>query len=146
MSGNLRKAKKLLDENDLTCALVSNAQTYTSVVRGIAPLIFCYRNKKIESSFSAADKVVGKGAAFLYVLLGAKEVFAKVISKPALEVLKKGGVCVTYDELVDYIKNRTKDGCCPMEFAVRDIYEASEEVVCILENEIERLKNNVKEI
>jgi hypothetical protein len=70
--------------------------------------------------FSAADKVVGKATAFLYVKLGVKAVYARVISKPALEVLKTHNIVAEYDTLVDNIINRKGDGFCPFELAVLD--------------------------
>jgi hypothetical protein len=72
------------------------------------------------SGYVAADKVIGKGAAFLYILLKIKEIHANVISEPALAVLKDKGVKVFYEELVPMIRNRDNTGFCPMEQAVLD--------------------------
>ena len=86
----------------------------------------------------AADKVVGKAAAYLYVLLGVRFVHAAVISKPALDVFACHGIEVEYDTLVDAIQNRTKTGFCPMERAVWTVDEP-EKVPNLLKKELDRL-------
>lgn len=141
MTDNLKKAKQLLEENNFTCVLLGKDSVYTSTVRGIKPLIQCYRENKIEAGFCAADKVVGKGAAILYVLMGARTVYAKVISIPAKKMLEDSGAEVFYDVMVEAIKNRDGSGFCPMETAVRAVNKPSEEAVCILENTLEKLSN-----
>ena len=73
-----------------------------------------------------ADKVVGKAAAYLYVLLGVRKVYAAVISRPALDVLERYNIGIVYDMLVPAIRNRTDTGFCPMETAVLDIDDANE--------------------
>lgn len=64
---------------------------------------------------SVADKVIGKGAAALMALGGVKEVWAGVISRPALELLEKAGIPVSYGKLVEGIANRAGTGPCPVE-------------------------------
>lgn len=98
---------------------------YTSTLRGVSPLLEWLDAKTDMRGFSAADRVVGKAAAFLYVLLGAKAVYADVMSRPALEVLVKNGIGAEYGKLVDAIFNRTNTGYCPMEMAVWDIEDAA---------------------
>lgn len=62
-----------------------------------------------------ADKVVGKGAAALMTLGRVKEVYAELISEPALLLLKQEGIGVSYGQLVPHIINRTGTGMCPVE-------------------------------
>lgn len=131
METDLEKACRMLDEQQLTCAFVLDDAVYISGERGVKPLLDCYYAKNMPAGFSAADKVVGKAAAFMYVLLGVKEVYVQVLSRPALEVLQKFGIAVTYGELVDAIKNRTGTGFCPMETAVLAIEEPAEALSAI---------------
>ena len=77
-----------------TCAAADGSTLLTSEKRGVAPLLGWLEQGYHLSDFTAADKVVGKGAAFLYLLLGVKYLYAGVISRPALELLKKNGVFV----------------------------------------------------
>lgn len=139
----LEKAKQLLKQEQFTCVLIKDGNVYSSRQRGIQPLLSCYKEKKMELGCSAADKVVGKAAAFFYVLLGTKELYADVISKPALEVLEKAGIPVSFGKMVPAIVNRTGDGFCPMETAVWEL-ENPLDAVPAVEAAIERLKNNNK--
>ena len=126
MQRNLEQAKTLLIEQQLTCVVLCETRTYTSTQRGIAPLMQWLKEGVDMQGAYVADKVVGKAAAYLYVLLGVREVYAAVISRPALDVLQRYNIGIVYDMLVPAIRNRTDTGFCPMETAVLDIDDANE--------------------
>lgn len=134
---DLEKAKELLEDVKATCAFVKNEESFYSLERGVAPLLKLLREEKSLAGFSAADKVVGKAAAFLYVLLKVERLYAGVISKYALEVLDKYGVTVEYGQLVEAIRNRRGDGFCPMEMAVLHIDDPNEAVEAVLRKQEE---------
>lgn len=116
------RAIALLGEG-YTCALVGEKRTLYSTKRGVAPLLsWLEAGENCEETF-AADKVVGRAAAFLYVLLGVKEVYALVISEGAEEVFLRFKVAYSFEERVPAIRNRAGDGFCPMEQAVLSIDE-----------------------
>ena len=121
---DLEKSRDLLHTGEYTCALCRGNEHYTSILRGVKPLVEWLESGNDLRGFSAADKVVGKGAAFLYVLLGVRSVYSHVISIPALEVLQSHGINVEYDTLVEHIINRRGDGFCPFEVTVMDINDA----------------------
>lgn len=123
---DLIKAKELLLSGDYTCVVCKNNSIYTSKLRGVKPLFNWYTDKMDFSGFSAADKVVGKGAAFLYVMLNVKNIYAGVISSSALEVLQKHHIDVEYKMSVDNIINRKGNGICPFEAAVLNIEDKDE--------------------
>ena len=112
------KAKKLLEENGYTCVLLKDNKEFFSRERGVKPLLNLIDSQEDFSGFFASDKVVGKAASMLYILLKVKEIFAEVISEPALEILQKNGIKIFYNNLVKRIENRNKDGFCPMEEVV----------------------------
>ena len=118
---NLEKAKQLLLTGEYTCVLVGENNILTSVHRGVRPLVEWLKSGTHVRGYSAADKVVGRATAYLYVLLGVRELYATVISRPALEVLTAHAIPVEYCQCVDNIINRTGDGICPFEEAVMDI-------------------------
>lgn len=64
---------------------------------------------------SVADKVIGLGAAFLLVKGGVAEVYAEVISRPAVSKLQDAGISLSYGKTVDHIINREGTGICPVE-------------------------------
>ncbi len=115
---DLEKAKKELLSGDFTCVLCRENEEFTATARGVKPLVVWYESGRNFSGFCAADKVVGKATAFLYVLLKVKAVYANVMSKAALQVLESGGITAEYGELVENIINRQGDGICPFEAAV----------------------------
>ena len=118
MNNELNSAHMLLEQNGYTCVIKSGETVYTSFERGVRPLLQLLDDGTDCVGFFAADKVVGKAAAFLYCLLRVRSVYASVISKPALQVLTEQGIDVVYGDLVDAIKNRAGTGFCPMETAV----------------------------
>ena len=140
MNDNLAKTKELLKSSEYTCVLVSGESVYTSNERGVKPLPNLLQSDTNLKGYSAADKVVGKAAAFLYVLLGVKEVYATVISKPAVAVLHQYGISVSYDLLVEMIRNRTDTGYCPMEQATKDISDP-EEALSVIKQTLAKLKS-----
>ena len=121
----LRKAKETLESGGYTCVLTDGTIVYTSKLRGVKPLVQFLESGTIPSGFSAADKVIGRATAYLYVLLGVREVYAQIISEPAEEVLRAKGIHVQYGTLVPNIINRKGDGICPFEAAVMEITEPS---------------------
>ena len=128
---NLEKAKKLLLSENYTCVLCNGDSIHTSVLRGVKPLVQWKEQDLSVQGFSAADKVIGKATAFLYVLLGISKVYAGVISRPALAVLQEYGVYTEYGTLVDNIINRAGDGICPFEASVMDICRPEEAYMAI---------------
>lgn len=118
------KTKKLLLEGDFTCVLSCGEKVYTSKERGVKPLLTWFESGADFKGYFAADKVVGKATAFLYILLGVKAVYAGVISRSALNLLGRQGVLTEYGNVVEHIINRKGDGICPFEAAVLNIDDA----------------------
>ena len=130
---DLSRAKKLLAEGGYTCALCRGESEYTSEQRGVKPLVQWVEQGTDLVGYSAADKVIGRATAFLYVLLGVRAVYARVISRTALEVLTAADIAVEYRDAVPNIINRQGDGICPFEAAVLDIDDADKAYAVIRE-------------
>lgn len=127
------KAKKLLID-DITLVLVKGDQVITSEKRGISFLLsLAYENK--YQGYSAADKIVGKAAAFLYVIMQVENVYGETITKRAVEILRQANINVEYKILTENIINRTNTGLCPMELIVLNI-EDKEEAFMALKKKI----------
>ena len=86
-----------------------------------------------------ADKVIGKGAAALMVLGGVSRVWTRVVSTPALALLRKGGVEVAYAEEVPCIINRTHTGRCPLE-TLCDVSDNPVELYPVIEDFVRRMR------
>lgn len=132
MNSDLYRAQQLLKENAYTCVLCKGGTISAHTARGVRPLL-----ELLEagpwSGCSAADKVVGKAAAFLYVLLDIRAVYAVVVSEAAIRILESYGIEIIYQTKVPAIFNRTRTGLCPMETAVRTIEDPHTALAAIRE-------------
>lgn len=135
MNSDLNRAIDRLQSGAYTCVLCKGDETFTSTERGVKPLVGWLDGGVELNGFSAADKVVGKAAAFLYVLLGVTEVYAPIMSKGAVRVFAKHGVRVYCDQAVQKIVNRAGTGFCPMEEAVGDITDPAVALKAIKEKQ-----------
>lgn len=108
--------------------------------RGVIDLFELYEN---ETDFmhgaQLADKVIGKGVAALVALGGMTEVYADLISTPALHVLHRAGIPTRFGQEVPYIINRKKDGRCPLETAC-DGLETPEEMLPAIRKFVDMLR------
>ena len=129
---DLEKAKLQLRDGGYTCVLCTDGNCMTTMLRGVKPLVYWLQRGETRKGFSAADKVVGKATAFLYCLLGAKAVYATVMSRPAMAALQQHSVYAECDRLVENIINRAGDGICPFEEAVLNIAEPENAYQAIL--------------
>lgn len=131
MNKDTENARGILEAHGYTCVVCKGALTHTAMERGVKPLLGWLDSGLDLTGFSAADKVVGRATAFLYCLLGVREVYAQVMSRPAAQVLEAHGITYEAGMLVDGIINRRGNGPCPFESAVMDIQDASSALAAI---------------
>lgn len=127
----METARKILEQNHYTCVLHRSGTIHTATERGVKPLVRWLTEGIDVRGFAAADKVVGKATAYLYVLLGVKEVYAHVMSISAAEVLTCHGITASQGKLVENIINRQGTGICPFEEAVLEIRTPAEALTAI---------------
>ena len=137
----LTRAIARLEEGDFTCVLTDGVQAFESHARGVAPLLAWIESGEVPSGCVAADRVVGRAAAFLYVHLQVTTVYAHVMSRPAIEVFERYGIAWRAGEQVEAIRNRAGTGYCPMERAVWDVQDA-DDVPDLLRAALEKLKKS----
>lgn len=93
---------------------------------GILPLLRC-RDVDLQTQrlnfegASVADRIVGKAAAMLYLLLCPAEVYGAVMTKTARDLLAAHGIHAEWGTLTEHIINRKGTDLCPMEKAVAEI-------------------------
>lgn len=131
MNKNTEKALKLFKNGDYTCVLYKGAAYYTTMQSGIKPLVDLLDCGKNCKGYSAVDKIVGKAAAMLYVVMGVVEVYAEVMSEAAESVLSSHGIAAFPVTLVPAIMNRQNTDICPMEKAVENVDDPSEAVAVL---------------
>lgn len=112
-------AKAALKEN-ITCAVYGD-RLCTSEERGIRPLLLWLReNPRALRGAAAADRIIGRAAAFILIYGGASYVYGEVMSRGAKKLLDEAGIKAEYSALCDCIVNRRGDGICPMEQLTAD--------------------------
>lgn len=127
MTCSMKKAKQVLHEGGYTFVIVNGENQYTSMLTGIAPTLYLIKDSpELLIGATAADKVVGKSAALLFIFAGVSEVYADVVSSFAMTVLQNAGIPLKYSQMVPFIKNRAGTGMCPMEKSVVDICDPAE--------------------
>ena len=122
--------------------VVAGNEVRTFDGRGVADL-YCLLTMHPDqlSGASVADKIVGKGAAALMALGKVKEVYADVISMPALHLLENADVPTRYGVLVTNIINRAGTGLCPIETRCLSCH-TSEECFVQIKGFLKERKNN----
>ena len=130
---------RLLNEGNYSCVVRQGEETRTFSRRGVADLYDLYAtDRAFLNGAWLADKVIGKGAAALMVLGGVSRVWTRVVSTPALALLREGGVEVAYAEEVSCIINRTRTGRCPLE-TLCDVSDNPVELYPVIEDFVRRM-------
>jgi riboflavin transporter FmnP len=123
-----KSAKQLIVSGVATCVAVKRGKiVYQGTGGGVAPLVTLYENnRETLADAYVLDKVVGKAAAMILVLGGAKKVYGELMSKAAVDYLQTHNIKVTYGEKVGMIVNLAGTGICPLENAVLSIEDPAE--------------------
>lgn len=107
--------------------IVANGEVDTFTGRGVSDLYkILNEDPGYLAGASVADKVVGKAAAALMILGQIKELYADVISVPAIALLKESGIKVSYRIEVPHIINRAGTGWCPLETLCYELQDPRE--------------------
>ena len=130
---------RLLREGGYSCVLQKDGEVRTFRRRGVIDLYtLLVEDPGYMRDALLADKVIGKGAAAVVATAGVKEVYAEVISLPAVNLLRQAGISVSWGERVSAIRNRAGDGWCPLETACREASTA-EEAMPVVDGFVKRM-------
>ena len=135
---DIETAVKNLEGHSL--CLCREGEFFTDDGRGISPMMRFISEGRDLSGYSAADVIVGKAAAMLFVKAGIKEVYGRVMSEAAKEYLESRGIPLGFTTLTDRIINRQGTDICPMEKAVAEISDP-EEGYAALKAKLEELRS-----
>ena len=134
----------LLHAEGCSCVIRKGDEARLFRRRGVIDLFELYENDPaFMRGARLADKVIGKGAAAVVVLGGMTEVYADVISTPALDILRQAGIPVSFGQEVPCIINRRGDGRCPLETAC-DGLRTPEEMLPVIREFVTTLKARTK--
>ena len=130
-------------ENDLTVAknnlaghsicLCKDKKLIFSDKKGISPMVGFLEDGVNLNGYSAADLIVGKAAALLFVKAGVKNVFAKVLSAGGKRVFEKYGIYFEFETLTENIINRSGTDICPMEKTVLNVEDPNKAFILLSE-------------
>lgn len=131
MKNAINSAKNLIKEEGASCIVIKDGCIISAErERGIAPAVRLYDRGLLSGSL-VVDKIIGRAAAFVFVLGGVTACHGVTVSAPAMELLLKSGISVTADNVTDCIINRKGDGMCPMEQAVMNITDPEEALLAL---------------
>lgn len=134
----------LLYNGNYSCVIKNDEVTRVFKQRGVADLYDLIKNEpEFLSGASIADKVIGKAAASLMLLGGIKEIYADMISEPAIDLLTKNNIEVSFKNKVSYIKNRDQSGWCPLE-ELTNGEESLDNIFSLIEVFILKMRANMK--
>jgi len=125
----LKDLIKKLDKEELNLLILKDGEIiYSSKQDGMAPLLEAIDQLGLEKLLNSTvvDKIVGKAAALLITYFKAEEVYTKLLSRSAIEVLKKYGISYAAEKVIDYIRNKEDKDICPFEKMVLKIEDPKE--------------------
>ncbi len=101
-----------------TLVLCRGGELMISDARGVSLMMDYIAEGRDLHGFSAADVIVGKATAMLFVKAGITAVYAGVVSAAGKKYLEEHGVPLTFGSVTERIMNRAGTDSCPMEKAV----------------------------
>lgn len=135
-------AAKLLYERQASFVLCKGKTTVIETEAGLGPLFSVLKKGENFSGFCVADKIVGKAAAFLYVRLGVREVYAPIMSDAAIYTLARYGIYPICERSVVDIMNQDGTNLCPIEKLVEELCDVNQ-AVSVLEQYFRQEKSRI---
>ena len=129
-----------LDKEGLSLLILKKGVAlYSAKKGGMAPLVEAIDRlgKRRLSNSTIVDKIVGRAAALLISYFGASEVYSKVMSGQAEEILDRHGIKHFSQRIVEVIKNRDDVDICPFErmlLKIEDPREGYERIRRVVKN------------
>lgn len=118
----LKAAVERLHAEGCSCVVSRDGRQRLFHERGVLDLYRLLREEpETLRGAAVADKVVGKAAAALLILGGVRELYADVVSEPALALLRAAGTAVSCGRCAERIVNRAGTGLCPLETRCLDL-------------------------
>lgn len=118
----MKELIQILHDEGLTLVVKSaDGVVHRYVERGVKDVLtLATEHPEVLRDALVADKAVGKAAAACMVVGGVRQVYADVMSEPAMVLLHNHGILSACGQLVDHIINRSGTDWCPMERLSRD--------------------------
>jgi len=124
MYKNLESLISLLDQQGLSLLILKGGEViYSSGEEGMLPLLEAIDRLGLRAlaDSTVVDRIVGRAAALLISYFKAKEVYTKLLSRRAIEILEKHGIAYAAEKVVDTVRNKDGTDICPFEKMVLTI-------------------------
>jgi len=121
-------ARKGVKEEGFAVSIVRDGKRiFQSKTPGISALVTAIdKDRFYFKGASAADRILGRAAAMLFVYSGIVCVFAQTASNDALTALDKFEIPVESERIVPAILNRSRTSSCPFEELVQNVHDPEE--------------------
>ena len=119
---DMERAREILLATDCSIVVVKDGDILAKKQgEGIKPILDTIEEleQKMKGSI-IGDRILGKASALLCVYSKASGVYSRQATKTAIAVLIRAGIPGQADEMIPYIKNRSRDGLCPFEKMLLD--------------------------
>ena len=100
---DLEKAKEIFYSGNYSFVLVKNEDIISSSQKGIMQIVELIESGKDFTDYSLCDRIAGRAAAFLYILLGVKEVHSVKMTKLATNILDRAEIKFSADEYIEKV-------------------------------------------
>lgn len=140
---DLEKAKKILNEKNLTLSIVKNDKIiFETTLHGISGFLEAVEKfgDKLNGA-SVADRVVGKAIALLCVYAKIKAVYAITLSKNGKAVFEESMVHHEWKKLVNNILDYNRNELCPFEELATKISDPKDAYI-----RLKTLQNSLKHV
>lgn len=115
---NLDIAKEEFSKDNYSFVIAGEGKIITSKEKGLSPVIDLIESGDDFSEYAVCDKITGRAAAFLYVLLGIEAVHAKKMAKLAVQILDRAEIEYSYDEMIETVLDEDMKEIDPVELSV----------------------------
>jgi len=117
------EARLMLENQKASLVLIKDGEKpHVDFRPGLLPLWQAFREEKWDGGI-LADKVIGRGAAFLAVGMGLCSVYSHIMSEGAEEIFLAHNLEYQCEKKVARIKDRSGKGLCPMEALLDGVTE-----------------------
>jgi len=144
---DLEIAKRILKDRGLSLVIVKDGAAILCLdSTGVSGILQAIENlgEKLSGA-SVADRIVGKAAALLFAYSRVAQVYAAVLSRRGLSMLKENNIPVEYDLLVPEILDKERKSVCPFERLVSEI-SSPDYAFRKLKAHVESLRKKMEEV
>lgn len=120
---NIKELQSSLSDGIRLSVFFADGSVFTSDGKGIFDLLCIAKTEGALKGAYAADKIVGRAAAFLYCICRPEYLYAETLSEGGKKILEESGITFSYGTLTHAIMNHAGTGICPMDDAVKEAFD-----------------------